>query len=296
MTDPYDIAFVGNYTKDTIVTRSGTRSVDGGGFNYGAHAAALMGLKVAAITRLAWEDRRVVDALERLGVDVFPFFSEESTVLRLEYPTDNVDDRIITVQSFAGAFTADQVQSIRARAFVISGSLRGEISMDVIHRIKAKGALVAADAQSFLREVDSQGILSLTEWPQKREVLSTIDVLKADGVEAEMLTGQQDLRAAALILEKMGPSEIVLTHRDGILVFAGGEMHEAPFFPRKLVGRSGRGDTCIASYTAKRLSSPPREAALWAAAVTSLKMEAEGPILRSMEEVHDLLGKKYSRL
>ena len=61
----YDLVILGNYTKDTIVSPSGTRSVDGGGFNYGAHVAAMMGLKTAAVTRLAREDVRVVEALYR---------------------------------------------------------------------------------------------------------------------------------------------------------------------------------------------------------------------------------------
>jgi len=67
----YDVATVGNYTKDTIVTSAGTRHVDGGGFNYAAFAAAALGLKVAAITRLSAEDTHVVDALRRAGIDVF---------------------------------------------------------------------------------------------------------------------------------------------------------------------------------------------------------------------------------
>ena len=37
----YDVAFLGHYTKDTILSASGTRVVDGGAFNYGAHVAAL---------------------------------------------------------------------------------------------------------------------------------------------------------------------------------------------------------------------------------------------------------------
>jgi hypothetical protein len=40
----FDIVFLGNYTKDTIVSAAGTRVVDGGAFNYGAHVAAVMGL------------------------------------------------------------------------------------------------------------------------------------------------------------------------------------------------------------------------------------------------------------
>ena len=77
------------------------------------------------------------------------------------------------------------------------------------------------------------------------------------------------------------------------LVFADGEYYEARFFPDELIGRSGRGDTCIAAYTAKRLTAPPDEATIWAAAVTSLKMEAEGPFRRDMGEVEDLIHRKY---
>jgi len=88
----YDIAFIGHYTKDTIVSASGTRVVDGGAFNYGANVAVRMGLKVAAVTRLAKEDLRVVEKLKHLGVDVFLHISPQSTCLRLEYPTSNLDE------------------------------------------------------------------------------------------------------------------------------------------------------------------------------------------------------------
>src|SRR5665648_998038 len=64
----YDIAFIGHYTKDTIVSSTGIRVVDGGAFNYGAHVAVRMGLKVAAVTRLAEEDFHVVEKLKHLGV------------------------------------------------------------------------------------------------------------------------------------------------------------------------------------------------------------------------------------
>ena len=67
----YDIAFLGHYTKDTIVSTEGTRVVDGGAFNYGSHLAIRMGLQVAAITRLAQEDFHVVEELKKLGVNVF---------------------------------------------------------------------------------------------------------------------------------------------------------------------------------------------------------------------------------
>jgi sugar/nucleoside kinase (ribokinase family) len=131
-------------------------------------------------------------------------------------------------------------------------------------------------------------------WPEKLEVLSQIDILKTDAVEAEKLTGKTDIKAAARMLAGSGPKEIVVTQSQGVLVFAGGQFHEAPFCPQKLVGRSGRGDTCIGSYVCKRLSASPQEATIWAAAVTSLKMEADGPITRKASEVEELIARMYA--
>jgi sugar/nucleoside kinase (ribokinase family) len=296
----YDLAFLGHYTKDTIISASRMRVVDGGAFNYGAHVAVRMGLKVAAITRLAREDLHVVQELRQLGVDVFARTTPQSTCLRLEYSTSDIDERVITVTSRAGPFTLEEVQDLRARAFVVGASMRGEVSLEVIAELAKKDTLLAADVQGFVR-VARDGKLAYGAWPAREAVLAHVDVLKADAVEAEMLTGSADVRSAAQLLADLGPSEIVLTHRDGVLVYARGRLYEARFFPRELVGRSGRGDTCIAAYVARRLAAvegrpagSPAEATVWAAAVTSLKMEAEGPFRQDARAVEDLIRRRYS--
>jgi len=291
----YDIAFVGHYTKDTIVSASGTRIVDGGAFNYGANVAARMGLKVAAVTRLAKEDFRVVEKLKALGVDVFVNITPYSTCLRLEYPTSNVDERVIYVTSSAGPFTTAEVEKIQAKAIVIGASMRDEVSLQVIVELAKKETILAADVQSFIR-VNYNGKLVPKEWPGKQPILSHLNVLKTDAVEAEMLVGETNLYRAAQEIHDLGPREVVITHHDGLLVYAEGNFYEEDFFPKKLIGRSGRGDTCIAAYMAKRLNASPQEATIWAAAVTSLKMEAEGPFQQTIKEVNNLIQKKYRNL
>ena len=288
----YDIVVLGHYTKDTIVSTSGTRVVDGGAFNYGAHVTIRMGLKVAAVTRLAQEDRHVADELTRLGVDVFARFTPESTCLKIVYPTSDPDERVIYVTGSAGAFTPAEVESLKARAVLIGASMRGEVGMEVIEALNNKETLLAADVQGFVR-VARHGKLVYEAWPEKQKILACVDVLKTDAVEAKMLTGKSDIRVAARMLSEMGPREIVLTHRDGVLILADGQFYEAGFFPQALIGRSGRGDTCVSAYVAKRLTSPPDEAAIWAAAVTSLKMEAEGPFRREIDLVEDLKRRMY---
>jgi sugar/nucleoside kinase (ribokinase family) len=289
----YDVAFLGHYTKDTIVSDAGTRIVDGGACNYGASVAAKMGLKTAVVTRLAEEDFHVVEGLRQLGVEVYARATPKSTCLRLVYPTSNVDERVIHVTSTAGAFTPAEVEALQARAVLIGASMRGEVGLDVIEELSKKDTLLAADVQSFLR-VEREGVLVPESWPEKEQVMAHLDVLKTDAVEAELLTGEPDIKVAARMIADMGPSQIVLTHRDGLLVYADGQFHEARFFPKELIGRSGRGDTCVAAYVAKRLAASPAEATIWAAAVASLKMEAEGPFRRDIREVEELVKKRYN--
>lgn len=289
----FDVATLGNYTKDTIVTAAGTHFADGGGVNYSAHAAKALGREVAAIMRLAAEDFHVVRSLEEAGITVFATATPSSTLMRLEYPTDNPDERILTVADTAGSFTPEQVREVEARAFVISPSIRGEVPIETIRELRAKDALISADAQGFIRVRRPDNRLEHVAWPEQQEVLALIDILKADVVEAEALTGIADMRAAAIALADQGPREIVITHRDGIVVLADGQVLEADFHAKSMLGRSGRGDTCVGSYVAARLECPPEEAILWSAATTSLKVETPGPIRRSYNEIVELKEQHY---
>jgi sugar/nucleoside kinase (ribokinase family) len=289
----YDFVTFGNYTKDTIVSSAGTRQVDGGGYSYAAHAARLAGLEVAAVTRRAAEDAHIARALEQAGIDVYAFDSPSSTLMRLEYPTANVDERTLSVKGVADPIGPEHLEGIEAHTFLITASIRGEVSADTVRAMKARSQRLALDVQGFVRVVTPEGRLAYAAWPERELVLGMTDILKTDAVEAEFLTGTADIREAARVLAALGPREVVLTHKDGLLVLADGRYHEARFHPVELRGRSGRGDTCVGSYASKRITADPAEATRWAAAVTSLKLEAEGPIRRSREDVERLLRERY---
>jgi sugar/nucleoside kinase (ribokinase family) len=289
----FDVATIGNYTKDTSVTAAGTTHADGGGVNYSAHAALALGRKVAAVMRLAAEDFHVVRALGDVGITVFATATPSSTLMRLEYPTDNPDERILTVADHAGSFTPEQVQDIDAAAFIISPSFRGEMPVETVRALREKGAMISADAQGFIRHRHRDGRLEHLPWPEQDEVLGLIDILKADVVEANAMTGAADIKESARILAAQGPPEVIITHRDGIVLLANGEFFEADFHAESMLGRSGRGDTCVGSYVAARLEHPPEEALRWSAAVTSLKVAVPGPIRRSYADIVKLVEEKY---
>lgn len=292
-TRSFDVAYIGNYTKDTIITPAGTHYVDGGAVNYAAHAGARLGCHVCVVTRLAQEDYdRVAGALRAEGVECLATITPQSTCVTLEYPTTNVDVRNLYVTSTAGSIAVDEVQGIRCQAAVIGTSLRGEIEMEAIQALRGQSGLLAADAQGFVRVLEGQN-LTYRPWDAMPEVLRLVDIFKTDIKEAEFLTETRDIYKAARSLAAYGPKEVLLTHQDGLLVYAHGETYKARFYSRSMSGRSGRGDTCLGAYVAKRLSEPPAEATRWATALTSLKMENQGPFKRSLSEVAQLVESKY---
>src|SRR5512138_3482451 len=134
----YDVLYIGNYTKDTIISPAGTKYVDGGAINYAAHAAVRLGLKVAVVTRLAEADKRVVDKFEQSGIDCYVTYTAQSTLMKLEYPTTNPDIRNLSVTGVAGSIIAGDVEDISTKAAVIGSSLRGEVGADVIEALKKK--------------------------------------------------------------------------------------------------------------------------------------------------------------
>ena len=281
----YDITLIGNYTKDKIVTPSEVKYVDGGGFNYGAHAAVALGAKTAAITRLKKTDIHVINNLNEVGVKTFPTYTSSSTHMELIYPTNDFDQRTLVMPKSAGSFKSDQFADIESKIFLVNASIRDEFRLETLTELKKKNALIGIDLQGFIRTLTKEKVLINTVWEEKKEALGLTHFLKADGVEAEFITGESDLINAAELLKSYGPKEIIITHKDGVLVFDGDKIYQEPFILNKIIGRSGRGDTCGASYAFKRLTLKPEEAIKWAAAATSLKMESDSPLKSSYEEI-----------
>jgi sugar/nucleoside kinase (ribokinase family) len=290
----YDIICVGNYTKDTIITPDETRYVDGGGMNYAAHAAMRLGLKTAIVTRLAKEDGHVEKDIRADGIDCYPTWSPSSTLMTLEYQNSDVDKRNLYVKATAGTINSQQMQGLNASAIIVSPSLRGEVEPEFFSKLRTRNeVLLSADVQGFVRVLRGESLI-YEPWPDMPGVLHQLDILKTDAVEAAYLTGETNIEKAAAFFASLGAREILLSHSEGILVYAEGMFHHFQFHSESMAGRSGRGDTCVGSYVSKRLSLPPREAGKWSAAVTSLKIERHGTFNRPIAEVERFISTHYA--
>ena len=93
-----------------------------------------------------------------------------------------------------------------------------EFTVEFMRQLKKRAFRLSVDMQNFVRQVDTvTGAVRFRDVPAKREIISLVDAVKLDVVEAEILTGSRDLEEAAAIVEDWGSSETLVTRSDGLL-------------------------------------------------------------------------------
>ncbi len=278
-----DIVMIGHFARDRVVVDGQGQTFSGGAVYYGGVALRRLGVTVAIVTRLNPDDFPFLAELEQAGVTVFASPAPQTSGIENLYNSADMEHRVCRPLGFAGPIQLADIPPVSASIYAITPIMAGEVDLKLL-RALAKQGPVALDVQGFVR-VPAKNDLVFAPWPELEEGLSLVTYLKVDRAEAELLTGLTDLAAAAFRLAEYGPREIVLTQSSGVTVYAAGQIYHAPFTPRSLVGRTGRGDTCFAAYLGKRLTTSPEVATRWAGAITTLKQEKAGPWQGNVAEV-----------
>jgi sugar/nucleoside kinase (ribokinase family) len=278
-----DLLLVGHLSKDRIVLGDQVTCSTGGAVFYGALPASLFPLSVGVLTKCAAEDAPLLEPLRAAGIAVYARPSATTTAIQNIAKTADFERRRFVIDAVAEPFAVADFAGVAARVISVCPLMRGEFPSALFEKL-AQGAELATDAQGFIRVRDGETLRS-EDWPEKREALSHVTYLKTDRREAEILTGKGDAEEAARALCALGPREVLVTHGDGLLVCVQGRCMRAAFDAQRVVGRTGRGDTALASYLAKRRSAPPEEALRWAVALVSRKLEAPGPFKGPLELV-----------
>ncbi len=290
----FDIIILGHFAKDKLIIRGVEKEASGGAVYYGALALSKLNIRTAIITMLAKADYSYLEVFEKNGVKIFAYEAEATSGIKNTYFSENnLNERTCEPIAFAGQFSEKQIPDVETKVFHIGPIMAGEVSLQLIESITSRFDKVSLDLQGFLR-VRKGNSLVFVDWSEKEHGLSRIHTIKADSVEAEVITGEKNLAKAARMIAGWGPREVLITHKDGVLVYAEGDVFEAPFTPQSLDGRTGRGDTCISTYLASRLTSSPEKSCKFAAAATSLKLEKEGPFNRTSSDILEKLDKDYS--
>jgi sugar/nucleoside kinase (ribokinase family) len=281
-----DICCVGHITSDKVVTTSSTMHMAGGTAYYFSYPFCKLDVSYLLVTALATEEMNYVTDLRTHGVEVVVQESTHTVNFENIYSEDQ-DYRTQNVLQQADSFTEDSLLPVEAKIFHLGPLLPGDISVELIKMLAAKGTL-SLDVQGYLREVIDQKVYP-RDWPEKIEALQYIDILKTDEGELAALTGCTDVKKAARMVADWGVKEVVITNGShGSLILYKDVFYPIPAFPPQIiVDATGCGDTYMAGYLYQRIKGADvQKAGIFAAVLASKKMEAAGPFKGTLDDMN----------
>ena len=292
----YEITFVGHMAYDEVHHFGGGHIVaPGSAVLCGAMVTSRIGVKTAAVVKMSPDDEQITQPMKDLGVDVFLIPAPVTTYSRVIHESANVDERRITLMKTAGLIEIKDVPEFESEFVHLGGISDSEFDMALIDALKARGYKMSTDMQSYVRQITPvTNEINFGDVVNKKEIISKMDMVKLDVLEAKLLTGTEDMEMAAQIVESWGCPELVITRSDGVFARAGGKTYYEKFSNNSVIGRTGRGDTTFSAYLAWRLKHGVEESLKFAAALVSIKMETYGPFQGTLEDVMTRIKEKHS--
>ena len=285
----YDICCVGHLTSDKNVTPRSVTYMAGGTAFYFSNAISRLDLKFLLFTALAPAEMHYVNALRETGIEVNAENSAHTVYFENIYD-DDPDHRTQNVWAEADPFVIAPLLKVDAQIFHLGPLLAGDISTSLIKALAVKGR-VSIDVQGYLRKVIGNKVYA-TDWPEKKEALQYVDILKADEAELQALTGCKTVADGCRLLTEWGVKEAVITNGSkGSVIYGDGIFHTIPAYrPDAIADTTGCGDTYMAGYLYKRLKGATlQQAGEFAAAMAGLKTATPGPFTGTEADVMDFL-------
>lgn len=285
------ICCIGHITHDKIITPETEVDMPGGTSYYFAHAMYHLngGKDFQLVTSLAETDMQAVTDLRQLGINVSVIPSRHTVYFENKYG-ENQNNRTQRVLAKADPFTVESLKNLKASVFHLGSLLADDFSLQVIESLAGRGE-VSVDSQGYLREVRGEEVYAV-DWKEKREALRHIDVLKVNEYEMEVLTGHNDAHDAALQLAEWGVKEVCVTLGNyGSVILEDNHFYDiCAYPPLRVVDATGCGDTYSTGYLYMRSrGANPSEAGHFAAAMSTLKLEANGPFARTEDDVWHII-------
>jgi len=286
----HELCCIGHITLDKVTTPQKTVYMPGGTSFYFSHAINNFDdIDYVLITAVGHSERNVTDEMKSQGVNISTLSSKHTTFFENIYG-ENPDERKQRVWAKADPFTIQHLQGTEADIFHLGALLADDFSLEFVKYLASKGKL-SIDVQGYLREVHNTRVQAI-DWQDKLEILPYIHFLKANEHEMEVLTGYKDAQIAARQLYEWGAKEVLLTFGSrGSLIYDGNNFFRIPAFqPCRIVDATGCGDTYMAGYLYKRAKSASiEEAACFASALASLKIENYGPVKANINEITQII-------
>ena len=288
MMETFDACVIGHVARDINTIRGVQHAPSpGGAAYYSTMVYCRLGMRAAVVTKVAVEDEPLLRELQDAGVAVFNLPSEATTTFRNVYPLSNPDVRVQRVDARAGPIAAAALPDLRARIWQIGPLTKSDVDLAMIGRCAELGGLVGMDVQGLTREV-VDGQVRASGPATHMNDLRDLDVLKADEGEILTYTGAESVEAAVALVRAAGVREVLVTHgSEGAVIYGGSSpIAIAAMPPRRTVDATGCGDTYLAAYLARRITSDDLgECGAFAAVAAAINLESFGAFCGSVAEI-----------
>lgn len=290
----YDTFLIGHISVDEVQELDGTRyGFYGGAEFFSSYAAAALGHKVGILTKMAADQKKLMDVLMIPNEDIYFIPCAENTSMTNHFLSADRERRRLVVTSVADSFKIEDVPEVDADIYHVAGLIYGDFEDGLIEFLSSRGK-VAVDMQGYLRRLNKETKeMYFQDYENKLRDFPFITYLKTDAAEAEILTGTQDRVEAAKLMHSWGAKEVMITHNTEVLVYDGEEIRTCPIKSRNFSGRTGRGDTTFSSYITERKTKSVQDALLFATAMVSYKMEQPGPFKKTRADVEAYIEEFY---
>ena len=280
----FDVAVVGHFAIDTIhlPSRSSPFVVLGGSVTYVSFVTKRLDGTVAVISKVG-EDfpQAYLWLLREEGIDisgVVKLKRAETTRFELKY-NKNLSNRVLKLENKASPIKVSNLpKSLQAKAVHVA-PIAGEISYDVVKKLKGCTEVLSLDPQGLLRRFGKTGKVTYNALVDKR-LFSLINVYKSSLDEITAVTGQSDLNSAINSIHDFGVETVIVTlgAKGAVLSVEKTVYNIPPYSSRVFVDPTGAGDAFIGGFLTEYIR---QKDSLWCACVgsaaASLVIEGIGP-------------------
>ncbi len=276
------IAAIGNPVYDTIITpylTTGGRVLSGCSTN-ACIIDSFLGLECALTGSVGNDFRAQFEHdLKEFNIDYIIQPSAETGGFHLEY--DARGDRILNLLGVADPIRSFPAQFIDAEVIII-GPILGEVSLDLLKDIRERSkGLLFLDPQGFVRQIQDRKAVHV-RGSDIEEVISTVDIVKPNEVEAKIITGYDAHTQTKQVCETLyswGASIAIVTLGDaGSMIYDGSEFIRLPAYETFAKDPTGAGDTFMGGFIFEYLNTKDlHDVGLFATCTSSIVVENVGP-------------------
>jgi len=267
-----NVYIVGGFSLDSITVpgRKGSFHGLGGAVTYTSFAVNLLGGAAAVVSRIGEDLPEVcLQRLHKEGINISAVkrYPEESTTRFELYYNKDFSERSLKLTCRGPTISLEDIPHYLQAKTVHVAPIAGEISYDVVKKLKTCCESLSLDPQGFLRSFDKNGNVTLNLRVNKH-VLELVDIFKASQDEIFILTGQLELKKAIKTVHDVGVKIVIVTMgaKGSLLSVEGAQYNIPAFSPTVLVDPTGAGDVFIGAFLTEYLNG---KELLWCASVGS---------------------------